>query len=114
MNCTEVIVQEQCFVLVESPVPFVSISSGSTTEPETETFESVSKNVRTWDYTIQRTGSDITSITYSKGVETVVKTFGYTGADLTSLTLSGDTPFGILLVKTLTYTNDELTGVSYT
>lgn len=76
-------------------------------------FETVSKNLKAWDYTLSYTGDSLTSITYTAGAETIVKTLGYTGDQLTTITLSGDTPSGIELVKTLTYTGDSLTGVAY-
>ena len=47
------------------------------------------------------------------GLLTIVKTFNYTGADLTSIVLSGYTPGGISLTKTLTYSAGELVGITY-
>jgi hypothetical protein len=56
-------------------------------------------------------GSDnLTTISYASGV---IKNFAYTGDDLTSITLSGATPDGIDLIKTLTYAGGNLTGVTY-
>ena len=77
------------------------------------TFEAVSKNIRSWSYSLNYTGSTLTSIVYTEGVQTITKTFTYTGADLTSIVLSGDVPSGINLTKTLTYTSGNLTGVAY-
>lgn len=77
------------------------------------TFESVSKNIKAWDAAFAYTGSQLDSITYTNGAETIVKTFNYTDGKVTSIVLSGDTPSGIDLTKTLSYTGDQLTGVNY-
>jgi hypothetical protein len=79
----------------------------------TSRFETVSKNLLSWDFTISRTSGDIVSIIYTDGVSTIVKTFNYTTGDLTSIVLSGDTPAGIDLIKTLGYTAGNLTSVTY-
>jgi hypothetical protein len=78
------------------------------------TYETVSKNLASWDATYAYTLGVLDTITYTDGVDTIVKTFGYTLGVLTSITLSGDTPGGIELVKTLTYTGADLTSVDYT
>jgi hypothetical protein len=75
-----------------------------------ETFETVSKNLDANDATLNYTGEDLTSIVYSNGI---TKTLNYTGTDLTSVVLSGTTPGGIDLTKTLSYIGDNLVGVSY-
>ena len=78
-----------------------------------DAFETVSKNLKSYPYVITYAGSDIDFITYTLPSGTIVKTFGYTLGVLTSLTLSGDTPSGINLIKTLHYTGSDLTSVSY-
>ena len=79
-----------------------------------ETYESVSKNLKSYPYVITYDGDDIDYITYDLGGGlTIVKTFNYTIDDLTSLVLSGDTPSGIDLTKTLGYTGENLTSVVY-
>lgn len=74
------------------------------------TFETVSKNLRSVACTLAYTSGKLTSLTYSNGV---VKTLNYTGDVLTSIVLSGATPAGISLTKSLSYTAGVLTGVSY-
>jgi hypothetical protein len=37
----------------------------------------------------------------------------WVGGDLTSIVLSGDAPFGIDLIKTLSYSVDNIIAVSY-
>lgn len=76
-----------------------------------ETFETVSANLKAYDYTINYDGNgDVTSIVYSNGV---TKTLNYTSGDVTSIVLSGSTPSGISLTKTLTYTSGNVTGITY-
>ena len=87
--------------------------AGPPSGADTYTFETVSKNIRSWDAVFGYTGDQLTTITYTNAADTIVKTFNYTGDKLTSLVLSGDTPSGIELTKTLSYTGDQLTGVNY-
>lgn len=77
-----------------------------------QSFESVSKNLKASDATFNYNGSgDLTSIVYANGV---TKTLSYSsGGDLISVTLSGSTPNGISLVKTLSYTDGDLTAITY-
>lgn len=80
----------------------------------TESFETVSKNLRSFPYTLIYTSGVLTSIDYDLGGGlSILKTLNYTSGVLTSIVLSGDTPAGIDLTKTLTYTGGVLTGVSY-
>jgi hypothetical protein len=76
-----------------------------------KTYETVSKNLPASNATLAYTEGVLTSITYSNGV---VKTLSYEGDVLATVTLSGSTPGGISLIKTLSYTDGKLTGVSYT
>jgi hypothetical protein len=78
-----------------------------------EHFETVSKNLKSWNATLNYTSGALTSIVYTDGTDTITKTLNYTGGVLTSIVLSGDTPGGISLTKTFTYTGDNLTGVAY-
>lgn len=77
------------------------------------TFESVSKNISSWEATFDYTTGSLSTITYQNGPLEVVKTFGYTGGVLTSITLSGDVPGGIPLTKTLLYSGSDLVGFEY-
>jgi hypothetical protein len=79
-----------------------------------ETFETVSKNLKSWDGTFNYIGGALSSIVYTDGVDTITKTFNYTSETLTSIVLSGDTPAGIDLTKTLGYTSEDLTSITYT
>jgi len=83
------------------------------TASSTEYFESVSKNIKSWNYALNYTGTTLTSIVYTQSTNTITKTLNYTGDKLTSIVLSGNTPTGIDLTKTLTYTGDQLTSVAY-
>lgn len=75
-----------------------------------DSFETVAKNLSAANATLGYSSGDLVTVTYAGGV---VKTLAYSGGNLVTVTLSGATPSGIDLVKTLTYTGDELTGVSY-
>ena len=77
------------------------------------TYETVSKNLKSWDATFAYSLGVLDTITYTDGVDSIVKTFGYTLGVLTTITLSGDTPGGIDLVKTLTYSGADLATVGY-
>lgn len=76
-------------------------------------FETVSKNLLAYPYTLNYTGSVLNSIVYTVGAGSITKTLNYSGDTLTSIVLSGDTPNGIALTKTLTYTGETLTSVTY-
>ena len=93
---------------------FIPASSDPDAPGGSNTFEYVSKNIRSHDNTLNYTGKDLTSIVYDLGGGfSITKTFNYTMNDLTSIVLSGDTPAGIDLTKTLTYTVKDLTGITY-
>ena len=87
----------------------LTISGGSAAE----TFETVSKNIKSWDNTLNYTNSVLSSIVYTDGVDTIIKTLNYTNSVLISIVLSGDTPSGIDLTKTLGYTSGDLTSITY-
>ena len=78
-----------------------------------EEFETVSKNLKSWNATFAYSLGVLQTITYTDGVDTIVKTFNYTGPQLTSIVLSGDTPSGVSLTKTFGYTGPSLTSVTY-
>jgi len=74
------------------------------------TFETVSKNLAASGSTLNYTGDELTSITYASGI---IKTFAYGVNGLETITLSGATPGGIDLVKTLSYVSGNLTSIAY-
>lgn len=74
-------------------------------------FETVSKNLSASGATLDYVDGALETITYANGI---IKTLAYdVDGNLVTVTLSGATPDGIQLVKTLSYTSGELTGVSY-
>ena len=75
-----------------------------------DSFETVSKNLAASDGTLNYTGDVLTSIVYANGI---TKTFAYGPDGLSSITLSGSTPGGIDLVKTLVYSSGKLASISY-
>lgn len=78
-----------------------------------EEFETVSKNLKSYPYSLTYTSGVLTSIAYTTGSGTITKTLNYTSGVLTSVVLSGSTPSGIDLTKTLTYSSGVLTSISY-
>lgn len=77
-------------------------------------FEYYSKNIQSYNSTLNYTDGLLTSIDYTFGVNTITKTLSYTDGVLTSIILSGDIPDGLTVTtKTLNYTGGELTGITY-
>ena len=87
---------------------------GETGEFDT-TFETISQNLKAYPYSINRTGDIISTVIYTlPGPATITKTFSYIDGRLSSVQLSG-TPLGpTVYTKLLTYTDELITGVSYT
>lgn len=79
-----------------------------------QTFETISQNLKDYGAAFAMTGEDIDTITYDLGggLE-IVKTFNYTGEDIASLVLSGDVPGGINLTKTFTYSGENIASYAY-
>jgi hypothetical protein len=108
-------------IIVKEPVPPTIITvatvqqgpSGPQGESFQETFETVSKNLKSYPYALNYISGKLTSIVYTLPVGSITKTLNYTSGILTSIVLSGDTPSGIDLTKTLTYSGSVLTGVAY-
>lgn len=84
----------------------ISISGGGAAD----TFETVNKNLAASGATLNYSGGELASIVYAIGI---TKTLSYGVDGLESVVLSGSTPGGIALSKTLIYTSGELTGVVY-
>lgn len=80
-----------------------------------ETYETVSKNLKTFPYALTYTSGKLTRIEYTTDVGTIIKDFTYTGDLLTQIELSGDIPSGIKTKKAFTYdVSNVLTSISYT
>ena len=78
-----------------------------------QTFESVSKNIKSYPYELNYTGDTLTSMVYTVPAGTITKTFNYTGDILNTIVLSGDTPSGISLTKTFTYVGGNVSEIIY-
>jgi hypothetical protein len=76
-----------------------------------DTFETVSANLAADDSTLFYSGGELDHIDYASGI---TKTFAYGVDGLSTVTLSGSTPGGIALVKTLTYVSGDLDSITYT
>ena len=80
-----------------------------------ETFETVAQGLKSYAYSIGRFDGSVSTIVYDLGSGlSITKTLGRVGGVLTTITLSGDTPAGIDLVKTLARDVDgNVIGASY-
>lgn len=85
-------------------------SGGGSASGLPDSFETAAANLDAADATFSYTGDDLTQIVYASGI---IKTFGHGANGLETVTLSGTLPAGIQQVKTLTYTDGELTSISY-
>ena len=92
---------------------FNSSVSGLISDRIQESFETVSKNLKNYAATLNYVSGTLDNIVYTLPSGIITKTFNYTGEALTSIVLSGNTPSGIDLTKTLTYTSGVLTNISY-
>jgi hypothetical protein len=77
------------------------------------TFETVSQNLEALPKSITYSQGLVATIVYAAAGGPITKTFNYTLGNLTSLVLSGNVPGGVALTKTLTYSSNDLVGVSY-
>jgi hypothetical protein len=100
-------------VVEAGPIATLDINQGAPGLSWQEEFETVSKNLKSWNAAFNYTTGLLTSIVYTSGAQTITKTFNRTAGALTSIVLSGDTPSGIDLTKTLNYTTSVLTSISY-
>lgn len=78
-----------------------------------EQFETVSKNLKSWNASFNYVSGNLSSIIYTDGIDTIIKTFNYTGSNLTSIILSGNTPSGVSLTKTFAYSGSNITSITY-
>lgn len=78
-----------------------------------DSFESISKNIKSWQASYTYNAGTLINISYTQSGQTITKTFTYTAGTLTSITLSGNVPSGVSLTKTFNYTSGVLTSVSY-
>ena len=73
-----------------------------------ETYEYISRNLASSNYSINRNGDDVVSIVYDNGI---TKTLNRSGENITSITLSGDNI--TTMTKTIIRTDDLITGIEY-
>ena len=85
-------------------------------QDQIDTFEFVSKNIDSYDYTLNYAGGNLSSIVYDLGGgDVITKSLNYSGGNLSSVVLSGDLPSGLTITtKTLSYTGGDLTAIDYT
>lgn len=70
------------------------------------TFETISKNLKAYPYTINYTGEDISSIVYTTLSGDITKSFGYSLWKLQSISITW-------ITKTFIYTGNNITSVTY-
>lgn len=100
--------------IVTALTPFFVGDPGPQGDSWARTFETVSQNLEGYPFSITRVDGSISSIVYDLGGgQAITKTLGRSGGVVTTITLSGDTPAGIDLVKTLTRSDGAIVGVSY-
>jgi hypothetical protein len=100
---------------VESPSGQVTVNIDSSAIPETfisQTFETLSKNLKSFPYTISYNGTQIANLSYTTGGGTMIKALNYSGDLIANIVISG-TYLSETYTKTLTYANTSITGASY-
>lgn len=103
-------------VIVDDTQLLVEVSATGPQGPQgqwQEYFETVSKNLKSYPAVFSYVGGELSTIAYTTPSGVITKTFNRSGGKLVSIVLSGATPLGITLTKTLSYTGDDLTGITY-
>jgi hypothetical protein len=100
-------------VSVSPPSAFTAIVSPAVPPSAAETFETVSRNLRSYPATLSYAAGELSAISYATPGGAAVKTFNRVAGRLASIVLSGSLPAGIATTKTLDYTGDALTSVGY-
>jgi hypothetical protein len=79
-----------------------------------QTYETVNKNLKSYDASYTYSGEILQSILYTiSPVSSITKTFNYSNNVISSIVLSGSTPQGIDLTKTLNYSNGFISSIVY-
>ena len=78
-----------------------------------ETFESVLRNLKSYQADYTYSNGKITFVLYTIGTESITETVNYSGDTITSIVLSGDTPSGISLTKSFNYTGTNISSFTY-
>lgn len=85
----------------------------STTSNTLVTFDTLSKNLKSYPYTLARSGAQITSITFTlPDTSTIVKAFTYSGSQIASIAISGPSLVSTY-TKILQYSGSDITGATY-
>lgn len=106
-------VNQPVSVAVTEAITDVNVEVATGSALWTQSFDTVSRNLSGYPYSITYTGTQITSVVFNLGTTTTTKTFNYSSGLLTSIVLSGDTPDGIKLTKSFSYTSGKISSVSY-
>lgn len=98
---------------VVETVTMAIADQGDSSRLVAETFETVSKNLRSHPATLTYAAGELASIAYLTPAGIVTKSFVRRAGRLTGIILSGAVPAGVVLTKTLGYSGDELSSVGY-
>lgn len=120
-NTAQVVVKNtntNVVVLKQAATDVVTIGIATQGAPGTsfvETFETVSRNLNVYPYTLNYNAGKLNTIVYDLGSgQSITKTFTYTSDLLTSITLSGDLPPALTqTTKTFTYSGTTLSAINY-
>jgi hypothetical protein len=78
----------------------------------TVTYETVAKNLNAYPYALNRSGTLLTSVSYTSPGGTITKAFTYSGSLVSSIAIYGGT-LGYVYTKNLSYSGTTVTGASY-
>lgn len=107
------VVVEEFVVDVSIQTPEIIVEINNVGESWEQTFESVSKNLKTYPYALRYAAWVLTDITYALPVWPITKTFTYSEWLLVSIQLSGNIPDLTHTTKTLTYNAWVLQSITY-
>jgi len=76
------------------------------------TFETINKNLSSYPYVVNYSGSLVANIVYNTGSSTIVKSFNYQGSTLSNIVIKGAS-LSYTYTKTLSYSGLNISGASY-
>lgn len=80
---------------------------------DSQTFEYISKNLKSYPYVITYSNNALSSISYTTENGNIVKSFSYANNSLSSVSISGNILGNVILTKNLNYENGALISVFY-
>lgn len=81
---------------------------------DSKTFEKISKNLKSYNYVINKVNGQITSLEYTvPSLGIITKTINYANGAISSISLSGATLGAETYTKTFVYANNAIAGATY-